>query len=46
VTRLSPEGYLVLPADDGHPASAGNGHVNLVDLAAVGSALMLPRQAS
>ena len=32
--RLSPEGCLVLPADDGQGAPDGNGRANLVDLAA------------
>jgi hypothetical protein len=44
--RLSPDGCLVLPADDGHVAPDGNGRANLVDLTAVGSAQVLPRAAS
>jgi hypothetical protein len=42
--RLSPDGCLVLPADDGHAAPDGNGRANLVDFTRVGS--VLPRQAS
>jgi len=44
--RLSPEGCLVLPADDGHGASNGSGRANLVELTAVGGAQVLPRPAS
>ncbi len=44
--RLSPEGCLVLPSEDGQPASDGNGHANGVDLNDAANAEMLPRQAS
>jgi ABC-type Fe3+/spermidine/putrescine transport system ATPase subunit len=44
--RLSPDGCLVLPADDGQGAADGTGGANLVDLTAVGGARVLPRPAS
>jgi hypothetical protein len=44
--RLSPEGCLVLPADDGHAAPDGGGRSELVEFTAVGRAQVLPSAAS
>jgi len=44
--RLSPDGCLVLPADDHHAAADGADRANLVDLTAGDGAQAAPRRAS